>query len=35
MSKKRSKIEIDQFYIFYGGKSHPSLVFEKTERKTY
>jgi hypothetical protein len=35
MSKKKTKIEIDKFYNFYGGKSHPSLVYEKTNRKTY
>ena len=35
MSKKKPKIIINKFYIFYGGKHHPSLVFAKTNRKTY
>ena len=35
MSKKKSKLEINKFYNFYGGKTHPSLVFETTKRKTY
>ena len=32
-----SAVKIVEFidFNFYGGKSHPSLVFEKTERKTY
>lgn len=35
MSKKKSKLQIGKFYNSYGGKTHPSLVFEKTEFKTY
>ena len=35
MSKKKLKLEINKFYNFYGGKTHPSLVYEKTKRKTY
>ena len=35
MSKKKSSLEVNKFYKLYGGKTHPSLVFEKTTRKTY
>ena len=35
MSRKRRKIELNRFYKLYGGRTHPSLVYEKTKLKTY
>lgn len=35
MAKSKSKIKLNEFYNIYGGKTHPSLVYEKTNHKTY
>ena len=35
MSKRKNKLLIGKFYNSYGGKTHPSLIFEKTKYKTY
>ena len=35
MAKKKCKIEINNFYMAYGGNAHPAFVYEKTKDGTY
>ena len=35
MSNKKTKLKINKFDNLYGGKAHPSLIYEKTKFKTY
>ena len=35
MSKRKTKIILNNFYIAYGGNAHPAFVYEKTPYGTY
>ena len=35
MSKRKGKLELNKFYIAYGGNSHPAKIYEKTAIGTY